>query len=242
MTRRNPADPGRTAIVISCEHGGYRVPPRYAARFRGALRVLQSHRGYDPGALELARRFARELSAPAEFATVTRLLVELNRSLGHPQLFSEYTRELDGDAKQQLIADYYQPYRAAVGQRIEHALARAERVCHLSVHSFTPVLRGERRRADVGLLYDPRRRREQDECRAWQRALRLAQATLQVGSNYPYQGRADGLTTHLRRQFDAARYLGIELEVNQRWVRRGGAAWSVLQDRLIETFARSSDA
>ncbi|MEN9581780.1 MAG: hypothetical protein RJA70_4789, partial [Pseudomonadota bacterium] len=32
---------------------------------------------------------------------------------------------------------------------------------------------------------------------------------------YPYLGKADGLTTALRREFAPAAYLGLELEVNQ---------------------------
>ncbi|HKU87791.1 MAG TPA: N-formylglutamate amidohydrolase, partial [Casimicrobiaceae bacterium] len=41
--------------------------------------------------------------------------------------------------------------------------------------------------------------------------------------NYPYRGRSDALTRYLRERFDAAAYAGIELEINQRHVRNGGA-------------------
>jgi hypothetical protein len=37
-----------------------------------------------------------------------------------------------------------------------------------------------------------------------------------VRRNYPYLGRSDGLTTYLRRRFDRDRYVGVEIEVNQR--------------------------
>ena len=40
------------------------------------------------------------------------------------------------------------------------AVAARKQVLHVAVHSFTPVLHGERRNADVGLLYDPARPRE----------------------------------------------------------------------------------
>jgi hypothetical protein len=52
--------------------------------------------------------------------------------------------------------------------------------------------------------------------------------------NYPYRGQSDGLTTALRRQF-GARYLGIELEINQRWPLGPRSAWQTLQADLQAT-------
>nr|MCU0865398.1 N-formylglutamate amidohydrolase [Planctomycetota bacterium] len=39
-----------------------------------------------------------------------------------------------------------------------------------------------------------------------------------VRRNFPYFGDTDGFTTHLRQQLPAARYLGLEIECNQRAV------------------------
>ena len=47
------------ALLITCEHGGNRVPHAYRNLFASASRLLQSHRGYDAGALALAREIAR---------------------------------------------------------------------------------------------------------------------------------------------------------------------------------------
>ncbi len=41
---------------------------------------------------------------------------------------------------------------------------------------------------------------------------------LRLRRNYPYQGRGDGLTASLRKHHPDAAYVGIELEVNQRFV------------------------
>ncbi len=94
-------------------------------------------------------------------------------------------------------------------------MKRGERALHISVHSFTPVLRGVRRSADIGLLYDSRRILEKELVKSWLWTLSL-ESPHRVRRNYPYLGRSDGFTTALRRQFPAARYLGIELEINQR--------------------------
>jgi predicted N-formylglutamate amidohydrolase len=223
-------------LLITCEHGGYRVPAAYAACFRGQQQVLRSHRGHDPGALQLARRLARQLDAPLYASTISRLLVELNRSTHHRQLFSEFTRPLTADQRREILQRYYLPHRQRITDWLRQYAARST-VVHISVHSFAPELQRVARRADVGLLYDPRRLGETAFCQDWQRRLRQQRPDLRVRRNYPYLGRADGLTTALRREFVDPRYLGIELEVNQRWVERGGPGWRELQADLVRTLA-----
>src|SRR3954454_24119921 len=71
--------------LVTCEHGGNRIPARYRPLFAGAEALLESHRGYDPGALQLGREIAAALDAPLVSANVSRLLVDLNRSIGHPR-------------------------------------------------------------------------------------------------------------------------------------------------------------
>jgi len=210
-------------ILVSCEHAGFRVPPRYAALFEGAEAALASHRGWDRGALRLARSLARTLDAPLHATRVTRLLVDTNRSLHHRRLFSEFTAVLDRRERAEILARYYHPHRRRVEKRVCDWIARGDRVLHLAVHSFDPRLAPGRDACDLGLLYDPRRRGETALCREWQATLRAGSA-LRVRRNHPYRGRADGLTTHLRRQLPAGSYLGIELEANQARLERGETA------------------
>ena len=42
---------------------------------------------------------------------ISRLLIEPNRSLHHPQLFSEFTRDLSEARKDEIIEEFYLPYR-----------------------------------------------------------------------------------------------------------------------------------
>jgi len=164
----------RDHILITCEHGGNRIPPRYRPLFAGFEALLQSHRGYDPGALAMARKFA--------------------------------------------------------------AIAHGNRVIHLASHSFTPVLDGVVRNADIGLLYDPARPGEVELCRRWQAKLEARAPGLRVRRNYPYTGRSDGFTAWLRRRFPADRYVGIELEINQQQLASGRRHWLALQDLVAGTF------
>lgn len=220
------------SFVVSCEHGGNRIPAAYHALFAGHGQVLRSHRGYDPGALRMARDLAAALKAPLHACTVSRLLIELNRSPRHARLYSEFTRDAGAELRRELLERYYLPYRDAVETRIAAMTAGGLRVVHLSSHSFTPEFEGVVRDADIGLLYDPRRGGERALCREWRLALARHAPGLKVRMNYPYAGTADGFTTYLRRRFPGTDYLGIELEINQRHAALG-PAWHALREAVI---------
>ncbi len=98
MHPHQPATP-IDSFLVTCEHGGNRIPPIYRALFRGQQAVLETHRGYDPGALVMAQALARSLQAPLVSSTVSRLLVDINRSIGHPQYFSAATRIAPADLR-----------------------------------------------------------------------------------------------------------------------------------------------
>lgn len=202
--------------LITCEHATNRVPREYAPLFRANRSVLATHRAFDPGALALAEHIVHSLpdAAPLLRTTVSRLLVECNRSPHHPKVFSEFTRNLDKATKAHLLATFYHSHRDAVRAQVNRTIAARRPALHIGVHSFTPVLDGVPRTADIGLLYDPARPREIAFAARWMHALRTLDPSLRVRRNYPYRGASDGLTTSLRREFPPTAYLGIELEVN----------------------------
>jgi predicted N-formylglutamate amidohydrolase len=226
-------------LLISCEHGGNHIPGRYRMLFSGCEVVLQSHRGFDAGALAMARDMAKAFGAPLYFARTSRLLVDLNRSLKHPGLYSEVTRHTP-QLRRELVRQHYLPYRNRIEADIDAAIERGSRVIHIASHSFTPELKGEVRNADIGLLYDPACSAEAALCRAWQKQLKNIAPGLKVRRNYPYQGRSDGLCTHLRRRFQA--YIGIELEINQKHVRGSQRHWRKLRLIVIDALQRAMDS
>lgn len=222
-------------LLLTCEHASNRVPAPYRSLFAAAPGVLQTHRGWDVGAMALAQSMARATGAPLYAGRVTRLLVDLNRSPGHPKLLSQFTRQLPAAQQRELIARYHTVHWRVVQRHIRRRIARGERVVHVAVHSFTPVLDGKRRRADIGLLYDPSRRWEGQLVMAWQAALKAVLPRHAVMRNSPYRGTSDGLPTALRRVFPAGSYAGIELEINQRWPVRATAGWRQLVRALNAT-------
>jgi predicted N-formylglutamate amidohydrolase len=139
----------------------------------------------------------------------------VNRSLQHSQLFSSISKSFSEEQRRELIEDYYKPYREQIQKKIQSYIAEGESVLHLSVHSFTPVLGGDTRNAEVGLLYDPRRSEEKKWARHFKKDLNHHLTEQRIRMNYPYLGKADGFTTSLRLEFQE-QYVGIELELNQK--------------------------
>lgn len=200
-------------ILLTCEHGGNEIPLEYQKYFKNAGNVLNSHRGYDPGALNLFC-FLKDLADVGHYSTTSRLLIELNRSLHHPKLFSEFTKNISSEEKNSLVDLFYLPYRNSVEAWISEILEKGEKVIHVSVHSFSPEVDGIVRNADVGLLFDPSKTEEKKFCKILKKQLLLARPQFKVRFNYPYLGKADGFTTYLRKKFPH-NYAGIELEINQ---------------------------
>lgn len=203
----------KTALLISCEHYSNEVPAGLEFLFKGNTAVLHTHRAYDIGAAGMFDAL-KSLASFSHKADRSRLLIELNRSLHHPKVFSEFTKHISEKEKETLLA-YYLSYRSRVKKAIEKEIEKGNKVLHIGVHSFTPVLNGIKRKADIGLLYDPARKWEKSFSVAWKQQLIKENESLKIRFNYPYLGKADGFTTSLRKEFNAAQYAGIELEVNQ---------------------------
>ena len=207
-------------IVVTCEHASNRLPAGHELH----PELLESHIAYDPGAAPIARRLARRFAAPLYLGRYSRLIVDLNRSIGNRNLIRRvsdghripFNYGLDPAARDARTETYYHPYRNAVTEAVREIIRTRHRCIHLCVHTFTPVLAGTVRGNDIGILFDPRRQPEA----AAVRELRLALARgsgLTVWLNRPYSGTADGILPSIRRHHDDDRFIGIELEINQKF-------------------------
>lgn len=206
-----------TAFVVTCEHAGNKVPTFFSGLFVSANEDLHSHKGWDIGAIEIATDLAQKLGVPLFQYDYTRLLIEANRSLQSPNLFSKYSKELQNDQKQYLIDTYYQPYRNSVEHWILEQISCGYGVIHLSIHTFTPIWHGEERHVDIGFLFDEARLLEKKFCTDWKINIESMTNNYSIVHNQPYSGADDGLTTFLRTKFLEKDYLGLEIEVNQKF-------------------------
>jgi predicted N-formylglutamate amidohydrolase len=224
--------------VITCEHAGNVVPERYAHFFKSATEEIESHLGWDPGAREIGSFLAQHLEAPFYKCEATRLLVEPNRSLHSESLFSKFVHSLSAAERDEVLNQYYFPHRSAV----EDWVRARKPTLHISVHTFTPVFKEVVRDVDIGLLFDPARVEETNFCASWLKELQQAAPGLRIRFNEPYKGTDDGFTTYLRTKFHDEEYLGIEIEVSQRFVATPGLdqVRTALLKALQQTLSRGN--
>jgi predicted N-formylglutamate amidohydrolase len=189
--------------VVVCDHASSRIPPEYGFLGLSAAERL-AHIAWDPGALEMSLRLAELLDAPLVYSTVSRLVVDCNRSLDAPDLIAAVseTTAIPGNAKlsagerRHRIAAVHEPYHAAIDALLEQRMARPMATALIGIHTFTPVYRGVARHWQVGVIFQRDRRladRLIDSFRA---------EGLNVGVNQPYSP-AEGVYYTIERHGEA---------------------------------------
>ncbi len=198
-------------LLITCEHGGNQIPAELQEIISIEDEVLNSHLGYDLGALDLAYELYNHLKKeyPILFLKneMTRLLIDFNRSIEHPKLFSKYSKHLPKEYKEFLFKKYYDFRKKAK----DFITQNNQPIIHLSVHSFTPVLSNKIRKTEIGILFDPKRKNEYYFAKQIKKNL-----FYRCHFNLPYRGISDGHTQSLRNL--SSNYIGIEIEINQKFL------------------------
>ena len=213
-------------VVVSCEHASNRLP----AGMDLDPRLQALHIAWDPGARHLARRLARKFEAPLHEGRYSRLVVDLNRSPGNRMLIRQisdghripFNYALTDEDREDRVQRYYRPYREAVSRSVREVIAREGRCVHLCVHTYTPALAGKVRGNDIGLLHDPAWGIERQVCDDIRAGVGEESAHV-VWFNRPYSGTADGILPALRRENSPKTFVGIEIEVNQKYAGDVGA-------------------
>lgn len=228
-----------TTLLFTSEHGGNEIPEEYKYLFKDHNEILNTHRGYDLGVWSLAENFSQSMQIKLFKTGVSRLLVDVNRSLWRRTLFSEISKPLPKTEKLIILDKYYYPYRNEIAAFIKNQIAHGKKVLHIAKHSFTPILNGKKRNADIGFLYDPKRSNEKLISKEWKRCLKNLAPGLRVRFNYPYRGKPDGLTAHFRKLYPDGNYLGIELEVNQKFVEGDGKFRQEICQQIVSAFHKT---
>ena len=231
------------ALMITCEHASNALPDFVLRTFReynilDARRlgkessdrfgipdeILASHRGYDIGAYNVFSNLVKRLKPDFNCASLySRLVIDMNRSATSKKLLSEFTVKLPEHVKAHVLK-IWQKYREKIDKFVSSKIPpnmrdnqkqKPVKIIHLGIHSFTPVLNGVERDADVGILYDPNRPAEASLAERLIKSIHEFHPRLRIRRNFPYLGKSDGLTTTLRQKFGTA-YVGLEIEINQK--------------------------
>ncbi|WP_414900385.1 N-formylglutamate amidohydrolase [Sphingomonas flavalba] len=196
-------------VLLLVDHAGAAVPPDVALGIPDAL--LAAHIAVDIGAGPLARALAGRLGAAAFLATLSRLVVDLNRDPDDPRAIPAASdghaipgnADLSAAERQARLARFWAPYHDAVAAHV----AAARPALIVAVHSFTPALAegGDPRPWPVGLLYN-------DDDRAARIALTLlAEAGFDAGDNQPYSGKLLNATMNRHAEARGIPYLALEI-------------------------------
>ena len=183
--------PGRW--LVTCDHASNRVPDWVAGGDLGIGPAdMGRHIAYDVGAAGLAEALGTGLDSPVILSDFSRLVIDPNRGEDDPTLCMKIydgsiipaNRHADAAEVDRRLALFHRPYHDALGAVIA---ARRDPVI-VSIHSFTPQLRGRPPRPwHVGVLYAG------DTRLALPLIARLrAEADLCVGDNEPYSGHLPG--------------------------------------------------
>lgn len=181
---------GRSNAVVTCDHGGEGVPAILNGLGLDPVDRAR-HIAWDIGASSVARELARLLDAPAILSAYSRLVIDLNRPPDDLTSIREISdgvlvpgnRNLTAADVKQRIDGIFEPYHDAVSAAIGRSAERVAAPVLVSVHSFTPVMKGAERPWHIGVLYGP-------DTRIANRLIAALSEndTICVGRNKPYSG------------------------------------------------------
>jgi predicted N-formylglutamate amidohydrolase len=228
---------GRSRYVLICEHASNLVP-----KALGTLGLpeteLERHIAWDLGAEKVARRLSRLADAPLVLQRYSRLAYDCNRPPDSADAMPEISettavpgnRNLSPDDRLARIREIYRPFHAAVADLLDRRAAGGMRSMVVSIHSFTPVYKGERRTVELGLLHD------RDS--GLSETLIGSFPDVDARFNEPY-GPKDGVlhTLNLHAAPRGLAHAMIEIRNDFLSDERGQAEWA---DRLSASFAHSA--
>lgn len=201
---------GAAPFLIIADHASRRVPPGVDLGIDPAL--LDTHIAIDIGTEALAIALAAALDAPAIIASVSRLVIDMNRDPGAKALIPTASdghlvpgnlalSQLDRDLR---LSAIHTTYHACIAAEI----AARRPWLLISIHSFTPQLgiAPDRSRPwPIGILYNA------DDRAARHALTALAARGLHVGDNQPYSGRELNYTMNRHAEANGIAYLGFEI-------------------------------
>lgn len=200
-------------ILLVCDHANCRFPKSLGDMGLDPF-ARRCHLAIDIGAGPLTERLAESLGVTAVVQNYSRLIVDCNRQLMDPGAFLEYgdgilvpgNRNLHQADKDMRASALYWPYHCAINEQVARLRKLGPPPAFISVHSFTPVLNGESRGWQIGVLWDKDERLREIFLEGFRAA------GYYVGDNEPYSGKApQDFTIDHHAEAIGLPHIGIEI-------------------------------
>ena len=223
-------------IIIICDHATNTVPPTIAGGDLGLQTSdMQRHIAYDIGAANVSSHLGMLLDAPVVCSNFSRLVIDPNRGEDDPTLLM---RVYDGtlipanrhatnaDLEERLELCYH-PYHAEIARLV----AERDTPTIISIHSFTPQLKGRPLRPwEVSILSNHDRRLSDPLLDAL-----YSQKHITTGDNVPYTGYLQGDTMYKHALPNNLLHTLIEVRNNLIVNEKGQENWATRLAPLIKT-------
>lgn len=227
-------------ILLVCDHASCRFPKSLGDMGLDPF-ARRCHLAVDIGAGPLTERLAASLGVTAVLAQYSRLVVDCNRQLMDPSSNLEFgdgilvtgNRNLHKAEKDLRANALYWPYHDAVDKQVKRLQSVGPAPAFIAVHSFTPVMNGEARPWEIGVL--------------WDTDTRLRDIFLQdftaagyfVGDNEPYSGKApQDFTIDHHAQDVGLPHIGIEVRQDLIDDKKGVEEVAEVMHRIIDSIPK----
>ncbi len=224
-------------ILLVCDHAGKAVPQALGDLGGVPAAELERHIGWDIGAAAVTAELSQRLDAPAVLSVYSRLVVDCNRRPDDPSsmpIISDGTAipanaALSPHARQARLKALFHPYHQTIATRLQAIRESGRQPVMVSIHSFTPAMRGVARPWHVGVLWN------QDGRIALPLLAALrAEGDIVVGDNEPYSARS-GTDYTIIHHPEPDSIPSVMLEIRQDLIAEatGAAAWGARLARLL---------
>ncbi len=200
-------------VLLVCDHASNRFPRSLGTMGLDYLKRV-SHIALDIGAGAVAESLADNLGTTAVLSQYSRLIVDCNRELIDDSAFLEYSdgvnipgnNDLQESEKEKRASEIYWPYHNAINDQIVRLKKHGIDPIIISIHSFTPIINGNDREWEIGVLWD------KDPVTAEIFLTRLVESGYLVGNNKPYSGKdPEDFTIDYHAESAGLPHVGIEI-------------------------------
>lgn len=152
---------GAGDIVFVCEHASNAIPAEFD-QLGLSNELIDSHIAWDPGAMSVARRLNELFDGVLVAPRISRLVYDCNRP---PEAvdaipFNSEVHMIPGNVdlsaaeKKCRVEMVYEPFQKALKETIDIALQKKPASFLVTIHSFVPTYKGQKRDVEIGVLHD----------------------------------------------------------------------------------------